>query len=228
MNNNYHTQIPSLAPQGFAPQGSAPQFPPKNNYSNATPPIPMNMNYPSRPIQRPSDGEIELSDAEPSGRPSQPSQPSQLVQPSQPVQSNQSNLPAGAPPVCIPKPPDMPETGATHSPSQTHPNSKSQLVQKATRRERPKPLVSYSFSMEYLIIPIYLVMVFMFLVHPKTSSLFIKYVPPMKHMKGFIVRGVMLALLYLVFRGLLKLLGLMNQGEPNMAKQLKNQMPLVQ
>lgn len=66
-----------------------------------------------------------------------------------------------------------------------------------------------NMSIEYIVIPIYLVIVFIFLVHPKTANLFIKYVPPMRHFKGFIVRGIIFALLYLVFRGILNLLGIL-------------------
>ena len=53
---------------------------------------------------------------------------------------------------------------------------------------------------EYVVIPILLIIVFIFLVHPKTSRILGKYLPKMKTMGGFVVRGSILAIIYLIIR----------------------------
>ena len=51
---------------------------------------------------------------------------------------------------------------------------------------------------QYLIIPLLIVALFVALVHPKTSAMLNKYIPPMTDMKGYCIRGVILAIAYLV------------------------------
>ena len=53
---------------------------------------------------------------------------------------------------------------------------------------------------EYIVIPAMLVGIFVLLTHPKTSAYLRKYVPPMKNMKGFIIRGLILAIAYIIIR----------------------------
>lgn len=52
----------------------------------------------------------------------------------------------------------------------------------------------------YIVIPVLLVIFFIILVHPKTSKFLQKYVPPMKDMKGFLIRGMILAIAYIVVK----------------------------
>lgn len=51
---------------------------------------------------------------------------------------------------------------------------------------------------QYVIVPAALAIIFIILVHPVTSKILDKYLPPMKNMKGYLVRAVILALAYVV------------------------------
>ena len=55
-------------------------------------------------------------------------------------------------------------------------------------------------TIEYIIIPLLLVCVFVALVHPKTSGLLEKYLPKMENIKGYLVRGLILAIVYIVIK----------------------------
>ncbi|XWV26131.1 hypothetical protein QJ857_gp0949 [Tupanvirus soda lake] len=57
-----------------------------------------------------------------------------------------------------------------------------------------------SKMMEYIVIPILLIVVFVALVHPKTSSILEKYLPQLTSTKGILIRGAVLAVLYIVIR----------------------------
>ncbi len=59
---------------------------------------------------------------------------------------------------------------------------------------KPNNIVTYG------VIPIVLIITFIILVHPKTSSILGKYLPPMTSMKGYLIRGVILAVVYVVLR----------------------------
>jgi len=56
----------------------------------------------------------------------------------------------------------------------------------------------------YILIPILLIVAFIFLVHPKTSSMLGKYLPSMNTTKGIVIRGVILALFYVIVSFILK------------------------
>lgn len=55
-------------------------------------------------------------------------------------------------------------------------------------------------TIEYIIIPALLILLFVGLVHPKTSGYLEKYLPPMTNLKNIAIRGAVLAILYLVIR----------------------------
>jgi len=56
---------------------------------------------------------------------------------------------------------------------------------------------------DYLIMPIILIFLFVLMVWPKTSNLIGKVLPRLKDMKGYLARGILLAILYLTVRYLL-------------------------
>lgn len=51
---------------------------------------------------------------------------------------------------------------------------------------------------KYIIIPISLIIVFALLIHPKTSKLFNKYLPNINKISGILLRGVILAIVYII------------------------------
>ena len=62
----------------------------------------------------------------------------------------------------------------------------------------PLPKPKNNILTNYIVVPIILIIIFIFLVHPKTSSLLEKYLPKMNSNKGYLVRGVVLAILYII------------------------------
>lgn len=60
---------------------------------------------------------------------------------------------------------------------------------------------------QYVVIPILLVIIFVALVHPKTSAILEKYIPKMTNMKGYLVRGAILAILYIVIITITNMIG---------------------
>ncbi|AGC02023.1 hypothetical protein H012_gp436 [Acanthamoeba polyphaga moumouvirus] len=61
---------------------------------------------------------------------------------------------------------------------------------------------------EYIVIPIILIIIFVFIVHPKTSKIVNKYLPTPKSFLGLVSRGVVLALGYIIIRLLFNIMGL--------------------
>lgn len=53
-------------------------------------------------------------------------------------------------------------------------------------------------TMKYIITPIILLIVFIILVHPGTSKILTKYIPPLTSMKGYIMRGLILVIFYYI------------------------------
>ena len=64
----------------------------------------------------------------------------------------------------------------------------------------PEPVKKSNATTDYIIIPVLLIIVFVFLVHPKTSGFLEKYLPKMASMKGYLTRGLILALVYMVVK----------------------------
>lgn len=62
------------------------------------------------------------------------------------------------------------------------------------------PVSHENKTFNYVIMPLLLIIFFVILVHPKTSSLLEKYVPKMNDLKGIFVRGIILAIAYLVIK----------------------------
>ena len=57
-----------------------------------------------------------------------------------------------------------------------------------------------NIAVDYIIIPIILVIIFVLITYPKTSKILRKFLPPMRNLKGFIIRGLILAIAYIVVR----------------------------
>jgi len=224
--NNYHTQMskpeqtsakqPQMMPQSMT------DMPPndttyQHNYMNPMnyPQAQMSQNYPPKtPIQRPmpgplrshnpSDGEIELSDTAPLNVPA--GVPDSTVE-SVPACAKPMNVqPMNVQPMNSPYPDSHSPHPRSHRMPPDMPNQTTNIIPSDSSGSSLFPL---NLTLEYIVIPIFLVIVFIFLVHPKTTNLFIKYVPPMRQFKGFIVRGIILAVLYVAFRGILKVTGLL-------------------
>jgi len=53
---------------------------------------------------------------------------------------------------------------------------------------------------DYVIIPVLIAITFILLVHPTISGYIEKYLPPMNGIKGYAIRGIFLAVLYIVIR----------------------------
>jgi len=53
---------------------------------------------------------------------------------------------------------------------------------------------------DYLIIPVVLLIMFLILVHSVTNQYLDKYLPPMKDMKGYFARGIILVVIYIIVR----------------------------
>lgn len=53
---------------------------------------------------------------------------------------------------------------------------------------------------DYFIFPLLLLIIFILLVHPYTSKYLDKYLPPMKNIKGYAIRGLILAIAYIVIK----------------------------
>lgn len=68
---------------------------------------------------------------------------------------------------------------------------------------RPLPIKKEPESkvfLEYLIIPIVLILIFVGLVHPTTSKMLERFLPDMKNLQGMFNRGLILVILYLIIR----------------------------
>ena len=63
----------------------------------------------------------------------------------------------------------------------------------------PKPKKDTTFT-NYIIIPLLLAICFVLLVYPTTSKFIEKFVPPMINMKGYLIRGLILGLVYMVIK----------------------------
>jgi len=63
-----------------------------------------------------------------------------------------------------------------------------------------QPSKSKNTITEYVVIPVLLMIVFIILVHPKTSGMLEKYIPKMTSMKGYLVRAFILAIMYIIIR----------------------------
>lgn len=70
-------------------------------------------------------------------------------------------------------------------------------IKKQPVKYAPKKKKSNS-TVNYFIIPILLLIAFVVLVHPRSSKLFGKYLPPLDKLSGMFVRGLILAILYVV------------------------------
>ncbi len=57
-----------------------------------------------------------------------------------------------------------------------------------------------NIAVDYVIIPIILVIVFVLITYPKTSKILRKFLPPMRNLKGFAIRGLIIAIVYIVVR----------------------------
>jgi len=75
------------------------------------------------------------------------------------------------------------------------------------RKQLPPPQIKYvpvykseNNMVSYIIIPLLLVVIFVILVHPKTSKILEKYLPKMDSMKGYAVRGLILAIAYVIVK----------------------------
>lgn len=64
--------------------------------------------------------------------------------------------------------------------------------------ENPKP--KNGVFANYVIIPLLIAILFVFLVYPKTCTFIEKIVPPMSNFKGYLIRGVILGLVYIVIK----------------------------
>lgn len=128
--------------------------------------------YPKAPQQIDTD-EIELSEPKP-----EPKQIQQQPEPTQ-VPNPQNNLVQS----------DLPHKKIIQHRRPHAPHPKPQ-----------PPANKTNTTMEYIIIPIILLCVFVALVHPKTSGLLEKYLPKMDSMKGYLTRGLIFALIYIVIK----------------------------
>lgn len=57
-----------------------------------------------------------------------------------------------------------------------------------------------NMMVDYLITPLILIVLFVVLVHPKTSGILDKYLPSITNFKGLLIRGAILAITYIVIR----------------------------
>lgn len=69
-------------------------------------------------------------------------------------------------------------------------------------RPPPAPVLApkSTTTTDYVIMPIILLIAFIALVHPTTSSFLEKYLPAMNSMKGYFVRGMILVIIYIIAR----------------------------
>lgn len=128
--------------------------------------------------------EIELSESKP-----EPKQKIANIQPQNQQLQNQ-NIDTQS------KLPDPTNNMANHSI-----NSKSIPVKPISVKPIFVPMpVPQNNTIEYLVIPLFLIIIFIALVHPTTSKYLNKYLPPMRDMKGFFVRGLILAIAYIAIK----------------------------
>ncbi|XWV24883.1 hypothetical protein QJ856_gp0900 [Tupanvirus deep ocean] len=142
------------------------------------------------------DDEIELSDSKPEPKQKivsnpdtkQPQQINKQIQ--QLIQNNEENADAVVQQQAVQKP----DKNAIQ-PKKPTPQLQYPPQIKYVPVEKPQ-----NKTMEYIVIPILLIVVFVALVHPKTSAILEKYLPQLTSTKGILIRGAVLAVLYLVIR----------------------------
>ncbi|AUV58511.1 hypothetical protein [Bandra megavirus] len=78
-----------------------------------------------------------------------------------------------------------------------------------------QPLIEYvevpakkNNTVDYIIMPIILIILFVFLVHPKTSKIIGKYLPQPRSLLGLVSRGLVLAVAYVIIRFLFNMIGI--------------------
>jgi len=64
-----------------------------------------------------------------------------------------------------------------------------------------------NYTMEYLVVPIILAILFFVLVYPKTSKLLEKYLPALNNTKGIIIRSILFAVLYVIIKFIVSFFG---------------------
>jgi len=83
-------------------------------------------------------------------------------------------------------------------------NKEKQIVEPFINSEKPKPTQPESqmknYAIEYALIPIFIVIIFVLLVHPTTSTYLEKYIPKMVDLKGYAIRGIILAIMYIIIK----------------------------
>jgi hypothetical protein len=85
----------------------------------------------------------------------------------------------------------------------TKPNKSPKGAQKKTPQVQSEKKVNPAVY-QYIVIPIFLFIVFIVLVYPKTSNLFSKWLGPIETSKGLLYRAGLLSLLYVIFTTSLK------------------------
>lgn len=76
-------------------------------------------------------------------------------------------------------------------------NTQPQIIKSQNNNKTNVPQKNNN-TMKYIITPIILLIVFIILVHPSTSKLLTKYIPPLTSMKGYIMRGLILVIVYYI------------------------------
>jgi hypothetical protein len=64
-----------------------------------------------------------------------------------------------------------------------------------------------NYTIEYLVVPIILAILFFVLVYPKTSKLLEKYLPALNNTKGIIARSILFAVLYVIIKFIVSFFG---------------------
>ena len=139
--------------------------------------------------------EIELSEAKPlptyknvpEEQPQQSSQQAQQMQQSQPAIKNH---PTKTQAEVVEQPNNEPK----HPLARPNPQRRPYVVRYVPVEKKESTMV------QYIIIPILLICIFVALVHPRTSKYLEKYLPKMKNMKGYLIRGLILAILYIAIK----------------------------
>uniref|UniRef100_A0A6C0C654 Uncharacterized protein n=1 Tax=viral metagenome TaxID=1070528 RepID=A0A6C0C654_9ZZZZ len=208
MSNNYHTQLNQQSgilneiastlqfdqrPQNFEndtkTRNTGPQFPPPR-FDNAEKQRPQYDNPKSwnnyghiqgtpvnnERVEQPKQDEIQLSDIE------QRDPPAAALLPPQEQQQY------------------VPSREKHHSPKmkEKYIPAPEKTVAVPEAPESTSPIKKY--AIEYALIPISLVGVFILLVHPTTSAYLEKFIPKMTDLKGFAIRGAILAVIYIVIK----------------------------
>ena len=85
-----------------------------------------------------------------------------------------------------------------YGPPSTNPQNPSNTMSNQPVPESP----TTNYVIEYAVVPLILMIIFIALIHPYSSAILEKYMPPLTSMKGYATRALILGFAYIILRGI--------------------------